>query len=371
MEGHGIPNDVVDGHESLTKIKGHGIQMEGHGIQKKKLDEKRADEKRFKDMRCNQQEQKEQKEQKEQDDGFNLVVANADIFFDETLRVVQNKRVHADLQRARKMFALARWELTNNNTHGVGVAGKTSSRLLCRFDSQDTWIVHSSQLARLWTRVPGLREAFRFPLGLPGCDNKLLYLFKVLGFTVYNTPARVRSFHNHESNVRDYFCRSNPQGTREKMKPPYFFSVPLGPPAYSILPSFGMHASMAMCAKEPGSVSGFEDNERLFAWLRDKARTAEAFYIPQLHAYPHSFSASAQEQAQEQALLAEATICSVFRAPRDQDLARETRFERQRNQDRTKEACLFFWGGAYEIYHYALRERPWVHALRGKRLLLV
>jgi len=67
-----------------------------------------------------------------------------------------------------------------------------------RADSQDTWIFHS--------KYNPYREAkiFNFIFGKPGCDNKLVYLFSLIGFEVFNQTYFVKTYHIQNSQARDY-----------------------------------------------------------------------------------------------------------------------------------------------------------------------
>ena len=87
------------------------------------------------------------------------VLANADIYLDETITRIRT----SDLHMRRSMYALLRYE--SNVIFGP------------RTDSQDTWILHSNS-----SLTDKEISAFRFELGRPGCDNKVCYLFSILGF---------------------------------------------------------------------------------------------------------------------------------------------------------------------------------------------
>ena len=50
-----------------------------------------------------------------------------------------------------------------------------------RFDSQDVWIFHSTNSIE-----ENQEKAFSFEFGKPGCDNKIIYLMKILGYEIYN-----------------------------------------------------------------------------------------------------------------------------------------------------------------------------------------
>ena len=67
-----------------------------------------------------------------------------------------------------------------------------------RADSQDSWIFHSNFNPYKQVKI------FNFIFGKPGCDNKLIYLFTILGFEVFNQPYFVKTYHIQKSEARDY-----------------------------------------------------------------------------------------------------------------------------------------------------------------------
>ena len=68
-----------------------------------------------------------------------------------------------------------------------------------RQESQDAWIFHSSQNIE-----ERFRKMFAFNLGVPGCDNKIVYLFNIIGYQCYNEPELIKCYHYHNINSRSY-----------------------------------------------------------------------------------------------------------------------------------------------------------------------
>ena len=66
-------------------------------------------------------------------------------------------------------------------------------------DSQDAWIWHSNM-----ETTSKQREILDIELGAPGCDNKIIYLFNILGFACHNEPYLIKAYHYHESQIRKY-----------------------------------------------------------------------------------------------------------------------------------------------------------------------
>lgn len=112
------------------------------------------------------------------------VLANSDIYFDETLPLLASC-----LQGPKSFVALSRYERD----------GDTLVPHPRPAWSQDVWAlrnaaeVSASLLARL-----------DIPLGVPRCDNKVAYLFAIHGWSVFNPQRYVRSVHVHETQQRNY-----------------------------------------------------------------------------------------------------------------------------------------------------------------------
>jgi hypothetical protein len=98
--------------------------------------------------------------------GAGVITANADIFFDETLALLEEEPL------AGRMVCLSRWDQD---------AGGTFRHFECP-ESQDAWIFEPP--------MPPI--AADFCLGKPGCDNRLVYEAERAGLLVSN-PSRVRT----------------------------------------------------------------------------------------------------------------------------------------------------------------------------------
>ena len=125
--------------------------------------------------------------------GF-VVTVNCDIMLDHTIEKLQ----YSDIHQSKSMIALLRYEYDD-----VYVPFETNCDQAKLFgprgDSQDTWIIHTNQ------NIPSERRAmFAFPFGKPGCDNKMVFLFHMLGYQVYNDPKTIKTYHFHRTQNRDY-----------------------------------------------------------------------------------------------------------------------------------------------------------------------
>jgi hypothetical protein len=124
------------------------------------------------------------------------IIANTDIYFNETLDLVKIAF------KKWKLLALSRWDQVSEN------------KLVYHnnYKSQDVWIFKDT--------VP--ENIGNFFMGLPGCDNRLLAELKICGFKVGNPSLDIVSVHLHQSNYRTY----NRDEPRQKVPEPYAYVLP-------------------------------------------------------------------------------------------------------------------------------------------------
>ena len=190
-----------------------------------------------------------------------MAFANADIYFDAT--GLARVRAESDIHRARKLFALARTETGQNARLYASTDG-----VFPRFDSQDAWIMHSRFMLPPHVSAFERATVLDFPLGVPGCDNKFLYVMtRLLQFEAYNCPLAVRAFHCHRSTQRNY--------SHSPIPFPYAFCLPHGVPAALLAPSFGVDPVQTHPSLD-------EDSRRLFEYMDHKLSIGEAFVVPRL-----------------------------------------------------------------------------------------
>lgn len=110
--------------------------------------------------------------------GAAVAIANADIFFDETLALLDRIRLPGQL------LCLSRWDEQEDG----------STRHFDNPSSQDAWIFE-----------PPLPElACDFHLGVPGCDNRLAFEAERAGLLVSNPSRSLRAHHLHRSAIHRY-----------------------------------------------------------------------------------------------------------------------------------------------------------------------
>ena len=102
------------------------------------------------------------------------IIANSDIYFDETLAAV-------DQIQPNDIFALCRWECA-------------TGQFLNRRDSQDVWIM----------RGHPRNVIADFTMGIPGCDNAIADRFAKVGYSVISPSKTIKTWHLHSSDQRTY-----------------------------------------------------------------------------------------------------------------------------------------------------------------------
>jgi hypothetical protein len=120
------------------------------------------------------------------------IIANSDIYFNETIlkcRWLQGK----------ECFALSRWDVYGN-----------TATLFDRKDSQDVWVFNGAVTENIGN----------YYLGIPGCDNKIMWELKAVGYSVSNPAKTIHALHLHNTNFRTYDYKT------ERVPQPYHFIKP-------------------------------------------------------------------------------------------------------------------------------------------------
>jgi hypothetical protein len=181
--------------------------------------------------------------------GYNIII-NSDIFFDASIKNLFKSDIHIH----KKMYALIRYEFNKDDINKSELFGN-------RGDSQDTWIIHSNFTF-------GKREynTFNFEFGKPGCDNKITYLMSTLGFEILNDPEFIKSYHIHESNVRNYT-------NSDSVTPPYEMVIPKK--SFDI-----MDENKRFCYNE--KYNHKKSCQILYEYLNKKIKEKQHFIIPRV-----------------------------------------------------------------------------------------
>jgi hypothetical protein len=288
----------------------------------------------------------------------------------------------SDLHLSKKMLALLRYEYDPKNIVKSKIFGP-------RFDSQDTWILHSN-----FNIKAEHRRAFEFEFGKPGCDNKIIYLMNILGYEVVNDPAFVKTYHVHASQQRDYTIK-------DKLMRPYSIVSPYG---YSIdkCPTF--------CGINWDDVDFneilFSDNILLHDYVKRKLDKGQKFIIPRIAGVENNFAAYGEickknghtdpqigEYFNRNIMTMKKNAGIYLTSPESVMLYSEMYMRAMDNAEliggwerhgnvypgikqshdyihKKYKSRKFFWAFAFDIFHY-IHSLPWTHALRGKRVLII
>lgn len=205
-------------------------------------------------------------ENKEKFPGFYCIM-NSDIFFDNSIE----KLKHTNLHETKSFMSLLRWEYNPKNIANSKLFGP-------RFDSQDTWIIHSNQ-----NISEQMRKTLNFQFGKPGCDNKLIYLFYIFGYEVYNDPLCIKSYHVHSSKERSYTFK-------DSVLPPWGMISPYGVKFDKLVNTLGYDVKYCANKTENFSKINFEDNNKLHDYICTKLSHNENFYIPSISNIESNFA---------------------------------------------------------------------------------
>lgn len=126
------------------------------------------------------------------------IIANTDIYFDNHIAVL--KHLHLD----NKVLTLARWDTTEAK----------QPKLYNHNDSQDVWIFKGEI-------KPNLKS--NFPLGVPRCDNRLLYELQQARYHVLNPAFSIKAFHIHKGQRALVYTEND---NIYKIPPPYRYKYP-------------------------------------------------------------------------------------------------------------------------------------------------
>jgi hypothetical protein len=132
-----------------------------------------------------------------------IVIANSDIFFDKSIINVRN----TSLSKKKAFYALSRFEYFKQYGNKLNLCKLVTNT----YWTQDVWIFHTDFLIN-----PEQIKLCDFQFGKVGCDNKIAYLFYSFGFTVYNEPYIIKTYHNHSEQYRNQKERE-----KERIPKPY------------------------------------------------------------------------------------------------------------------------------------------------------
>ena len=126
------------------------------------------------------------------------IIANTDIYFDSNIGVLP----YLDLEGT--CLALSRWDTTEGQRPLLYNVNR----------SQDVWIFKGNI-------KPNLKADF--PLGVPRCDNRLLYELQTAGYRVLNPAFSIQAFHIHKGQRALVYTEDD---NVFKIAPPYRYLYP-------------------------------------------------------------------------------------------------------------------------------------------------
>ena len=305
-----------------------------------------------------------------------LVFVNIDIFFDNSI----GNLITSQLDEKKEMFALLRYEYN-------GYSIETSPIFGPRSDSQDTWIFHSNTIISKEDE-----KIFSFEFGMPGCDNKFIYLMKILGYNIINDPVFIRTYHNHRSNIRNY-------SIKDVVPPPYGWISPNGFEDQAIL-----DVDINDLKKES---LWFNDNDIIREYILSQFEKNKKFIIPRISGIENNFAVFTSIYSQcgpKDQLYIESYLKNVTNTMKNNAGIKMSTMNSIATYSKLYlnafENCELFcgwekngayyphikdshdyitnrfstkkmvWSYALDVFHY-VHSNPWTHALKGKRVLII
>ena len=308
--------------------------------------------------------------------GYNIII-NSDIFFDNTIKNLYKSDIHIN----KKMFALLRFEYDENNYHDSKIFG-------ARGDSQDTWIIHSN-----FNIVKQQSKIFNFEFGKPGCDNKITYLMSVLGFEIINDPNFIKSYHVHNTNIRNYSNSDRINKPYEIVIPPYYLKGTQEFYGIDVNVLFGKkfnhkdsNIKLNNYIKNKITlnsnfiiprVAGIENDYAIYTLLV-KLQNASADILTYLQNYITKmknnagilFTSNESLKKYSKLYLEAFNLCDLYSswAPFDEVFKWINTSHTILNNIYSNKDTVY--SEVFDIYHYIF-SNPWTHALKGKRILMI
>lgn len=308
-----------------------------------------------------------------------IVLVNSDIFFDDSIKNLRKSKLHEEKQ----MIALLRYEYIPRSQIKPKLFGP-------RFDSQDTWIFHSNTIIKA-----NQEKVFNFEFGKPGCDNKIIYLLKILGYEIFNDPSFLKTFHNHSTQIRNY-------SNLDVIKEPWGVIVPASIDPLTIKKSLGIDLIDILHVRKQDI--WFEDNDILRNYIYAKISDNIPFIIPRISGIENNFAVFAKVINQENCREISNYFEQVKGAMKNNAGIKLSNFSSiKKYSDLYLEAfdkCEIYsgwevqgkylnhisssheymknaysgkkmiWSYALDVFHY-IHSKPWTQSLQGKRVLII
>lgn len=314
-----------------------------------------------------------------------IIMANCDIaFMSQSLIKLKTTSFHLEKQVA----CLLRYEYNERNISKSSIFGP-------RYDSQDTWILHSNFL------IPTFSEKmFSFEFGKPGCDNKLVYLFAILGYKVINDPKGIQTLHIHKNKHRSYT-------KYDAVHLPVGVIIPHGFDPKQCKEKLGINMQQFSIWSNNFQTLMFDDNAYLHTYISNKIKNNESFIIPRISGIENNVAVFARvihskqhndieplrnyikntlpkmknnagiKLTQESSVLYYSNLylrafeqCEIFAGWEPYgEYIKHISQSHSYMQNTYKEKTIV-WAYSFDIFHY-IYNNPWTHSLKGKRILLI
>ena len=320
---------------------------------------------------------------KERDiEGYNVII-NSDIFVDDTI----NKLRFSQLKDNNIVLA----QLRHNYISGKPF--RSAKIFGPRFDSQDAWIIHSKN------NIPESRYSlFNFNFGTPGCDNKLVYLFKILGYDIINDPLTVKIYHLHQDMSRNY--------QHKPLPPPWGLISAANIDITKHVSTLGIDIRAAYNhTNQYRSFSFTDDNIILGKYILDKFSKHENFVIPRIAGIENNYAIIGLHSNRRPMENYEKQYISqtIGNMKRNAGIQITTTDSVKQYSDMYLDAfencdvytgwepwgdvykCItdshneirkvfpqkkILWAFVFDIFHY-IHSMPWTHTLKNKRVLII
>lgn len=352
---------------------------------------------------------------KEKIQGY-VAITNIDVFFTPQL----NRLQMSDIHESKKMYSLLRHEFRGNtDLKKSSLFGSQVSILEmvkennedlyqqvmntpnpnkdlfidgARADSWDAWIIHTNFMI-----TEKENKAFNFNLGRIGCDNKMIYLFKTLGYEIYNDPLWIPIYHYHVNQNRDYTAA-------DRVPIPYGLYIPARTKIENTPGSLGVDIKSVLQTTDKLNYLHFSnDNEKLSKYIKEKLENNQRFIIPRIAGEENNFAFFTKMMVEGKITNNEETSNLLrYNVLKNNGGVKMSNFESAKKYSEQYfnafNNCDMYtvwepWGAVYaaitqshdyvttsykkdkvwaytfDVYHYL--NNPWTWSLRDKRLLIV
>jgi hypothetical protein len=193
-----------------------------------------------------------------------IIFSNSDIFFDKTLDNLKSTALSTE----KAFMAQLRFEFAGENN-------LMACKLFTQYTtlSQDTWIYHTSnqKLFELGMK----KRLFNFHFGKPGCDNKMLYLVRILGMEIINDPFLVKTYHHHASGQRSYT-------QKDTIEVPWIAIAPVLPKTYYVKDNAEADKKISLKSDNFARYDFVVENDILSKYIKSKLDKHEPFILPRI-----------------------------------------------------------------------------------------